>query len=639
MSIETEHPAIDHVSIPPKWWIYLICFVFAVLLLSLLNYNIPKGTEAIGHWDGSLYFIYLRSAVIDHDLNFENDYQLLQFGYPIPRTNTNRAVDLMPPGMAILWAPLYLIAHLITLGLNAIGWKIPLDGLSPPYIISVLISNWIYGLIGVILCYKLASKYFSPFVSILTTFSIFFGSFIFYYLYFEPFFSHIGSFFAVTCFIYCWYTTRDNRTYKHWLVLGLFAGLMAIIRWQNIIFILLLSIDSLITSWKYLKLKQWNEFRRFCFSHLLFLLMFGLFAVIPQMIIWKITYGFYPLTPNDLTAFRGGQYYLLWNHPCLSEMLFSSRNGLFSWTPLALFGLIGFLFFYKKDKWLTLYLLIVFLMMLYINSIVADWWGGGGFGMRRFDGFIILFTLGIATLISGIQYWIHKYPMSIIGLILLGFIGWNFIIIRQFNNRQIIPGNTVSWKKVAASQIDYTLRKIGYPFSYPANLLFSRKYHTSPEKYDIVAGKYLDYWDYQLHGIIELYSIDPEFLNKGWSSPQKYGDIPVRWSDQPESSLFVTLRYPADYNVFIEVMPFAYPNAPMQIISIQVNRKDVLSIPLENQWKEYMIYIPKKYWYQGVNEMRFKYAYTMAPYRVDQTNMDTRTVAVCWRYLKFKRVL
>jgi hypothetical protein len=621
-----------------RWGIYFIAIIFILLLIATLNYALPKRAEIIGHADGLLYFIYLRSIVIDHDLEFENDYQLIKFDYDIPRNTAGRAVNLMPPGMAILWVPLYLIAHLITLGLNALGWKIPLNGLSPPYIISVLISNWIYGLIGTIFCYKLCNRYFSPFDSMLATLSTFIASFMVYYLIFDPFFAHIGSFFAVMGFVYYWYTTREHRTYQHWLLLGLFAGLMAIIRWQNIIFVLLLGIDLLLALIKYLKNKNCIEFKKFFIAHLLFLVIFILVAVLPQLVVWKLTYGFFPLTPNDLIVLRGGSHYLLWNNPCFWEVLCSSRNGLFSWTPVAMLGLIGFFFFYKKDKWLTRYLLLTFLIMLYINSIVTDWWGGGGFGMRRFDGFIILFALGIATIISGLRYWLQKYPMAVIGLVLFGFIGWNFAIIRQFNNRQIIPGDTVSWKKVAAHQIDYTLRKCGYPFSYPANLLFSRKYHTSPENYDIVAGKYLDFWDYQLHSIIELYSIDPAFLNKGWSIPQKYGDIPVRWSDQPESSLFVTLRYPADYNVFIEVLPFAYPNAPTQIIAIQVNRKDVLSIPLETQWKEYMIYIPKNYWHQGVNEMRFKYAYTMAPYRVEQTNTDTRTLAVCWHYLKFKRL-
>lgn len=341
--------AASNVSIMhPKWGVYFITVIFILVLIVSLNYALPKGAEIIGHNDGVLYFLYLRSIVIDHDLAFDNDYQLLKFDYSIPRTASGRAVDLMPPGMPILWAPLFIIAHVITIALNYFGLNFPINGISFFYTISVIISTWVYGLIGIILCYKICNKHFPPLVSILATLSVFFGSFMAYYIIFDPFFAHIGSFFAVMSFIYCWYTTREKRTYQHWLFLGLFAGLMALIRWQNIIFVLLLVIDSLLSLVNYLKNSKWTETKLFLIEHLLFVLTFMLIAVLPQMVVWKLTYGIYPLTPTDLTVLRGGSRYLLWSNPCVWEVLCSSRNGLFSWTPIAMFGTIGFLFFIRK---------------------------------------------------------------------------------------------------------------------------------------------------------------------------------------------------------------------------------------------------------------------------------------------------
>ncbi|MFB3896567.1 MAG: hypothetical protein ACE14V_09725 [bacterium] len=618
--------------------IYFIFLIFIPILIAAMVIGIQKGPELIGHYDGVLYFVYLRSAVIDHNLNFDNDYQLLKFGYTVPRTPDGKAVSVMPFGIAILWFPFYLLAHVLTFGVNICGLNIPLNGISPPYILSIIIATWIYGLLGVILCYKLCCRHYPALTSGLAVITIFLSSFLLYYIVYDPFFAHIGSFFSVTSFIYYWYITFESRSIKRWVYLGGLAGLMVLVRWQNIVFIIFPTIDLLIAIATYIKTKPRFPLKELLILYLSFIILFVITAGIPQLLVWKKMYGIYPLSPNDLTMLRGGEHYLLWHYPAIEELLFSTRNGLFTWSPLAMLGTIGFIFFYKKDTWLTGYLWLSFAVMVYVNSSVADWWGGGGFGMRRFDGFIILFSLGIATLIAKFKMWIQKYPITVIGIMLLAFISWNFALIRQYSNRQISPGDTVSWKNVTNNQIQYISRKLGYPFSYPANLWFSMKYHTSPEKYDIVAGKYLDFWDFQLHSTIEFSSIDEAFLNSGWSFPQNYGDIPVRWSNKPESSLFITLRYPAEYIATIQVLPFTYPQAPRQTITVIINRYEVTTITLENQWKEYTFSIPKKYLRPGVNELKFKYAYVMEPFRVDSTKSDSRPLAVCWHTLKFKRV-
>lgn len=613
-----------------RWNIYAILIICIILFVIALNYAAYKGPAIIGNCDGALYFSYLRSVIIDHDLDFNNDYQLLHFPYPIAHIADGRVVNPTPFGIAILWFPFYIIAHIVTLSLNGFGLNIPANGISTLYLASIIFSTWCYGILGILFCYKLCRNHFPIFISAVVVISVFCSSSLLYYLVFDPFFAHIGSFFSITSFIFYWNKTRINRTLLSWLFLGLLSGLMILVRWQNCIFAFILLVDFVESGIKSYQTKDFIAIKKLGLNAILYTAIVFL-ILIPQFLFWNLFYGKFITIPQ-------GSRFILWQYPMLSEILFSSRNGLFSWNPLAWFGFIGFIFYYKKDRRLTIYLLLMFLLMLYINSCVADWWGGGGFGMRRFDGFIILLSLGVATLITRMKDWIQKYPMLVIGIILFGFISWNFALVRQFNNRQINPGDTISWNKVANNQIEYTSRKFGYPFSYPANIWFSTKYHTSPEKYDIVAGKYLDFWDFQLHSIIEFYSIDPAFLKQGWSYPQDYYEIPVRWADKPESSLFVTLRYPTDYMATLHVLPFSYPNAPMQSITIMVNQKEAATISLENLWKEYTVSIPKSYWYVGINELRFKYAYAISPIQVISGNPDTRTLAVCWHYLKLERL-
>jgi hypothetical protein len=64
---------------------------------------------------------------------------------------------------------------------------------------------------------------------------------------------------------------------------------------------------------------------------------------LPQILVWKTIFDrFYigvPLGPD----------YMLWKAPFLTEALFSSRHGLFSWSPILLAAALGFLVFVKRE--------------------------------------------------------------------------------------------------------------------------------------------------------------------------------------------------------------------------------------------------------------------------------------------------
>src|SRR5438034_10742210 len=70
--------------------------------------------------DGIGYFSYLHTLVVDHDLDFTNEYQAVRAEhvgyYPLliqSRTSTGMLADYVLVGAAIVWLPVYLI-HLVT---------------------------------------------------------------------------------------------------------------------------------------------------------------------------------------------------------------------------------------------------------------------------------------------------------------------------------------------------------------------------------------------------------------------------------------------------------------------------------------------------------------------------------------------
>jgi tetratricopeptide (TPR) repeat protein len=143
------------------------------------------------------------------------------------------------------------------------------------------------------------------------------------------------------------------------------------------------------------------------------------------MLVWQSLYG------RLFTIPQGGGF-LLWTRPRILKILFSGFNGLFSWTPITLIGIVGLGFWMRnREKRKTaIILLVLFSLQLYLNSVVYDWHGSWGFGMRRFLDCLPIFILGIATLLDYITNQKVKllYPALALGLLVL----WNYLFLVQY---------------------------------------------------------------------------------------------------------------------------------------------------------------------------------------------------------------
>ena len=96
--------------------------------------------------DGNGYYAYVRSVILDGDLNFENEYARADPKFRenlFKRRITPRGYLDNPwaPGSAVLWAPFFLAGHAIATAGNALGLAVPLDGFSPPYRWAVAVGT------------------------------------------------------------------------------------------------------------------------------------------------------------------------------------------------------------------------------------------------------------------------------------------------------------------------------------------------------------------------------------------------------------------------------------------------------------------------------------------------------------------
>ncbi len=560
------------------------------------------GTVMIAHGgcqvksDGSNYFAYLRSAVFDRDLNFHNEFarfdQAFWDTYQPKETATGHYTNFFSVGPAVLWAPFYLLAHLGVLTAGLLGVAAQPDGFSGPYLLAVNLASLFYSFAGIGLVYKLGREYFGRRVALTAAVTGWLATFITYYTVYQPYMSHAVSFFTVTLFVYYWHSTRLDRQWGQWILLGLAAGLMMLVRWQNGLMMILPAFESLALYARLSRNKNWAAVAALLKKNILFL-VFALIGFLPQMIAWKIIYGSYLTVPQGAGFFR-------WPAPFLSEILFSSRHGLFSWTPVVYLSTVGWLFFFKRDRLFAVSGLAAFLLMAYVNSVISDWWAGWGFGMRRFDGFILFFALGLAAVLAQLKKASAKIALVLSMGALLFFSAFNWFLMDRLNQGIIHPGGPVAFNKVFGFSANGIYKYTGYPFSFPANLLFSVRYKLPPARYDTLVGGYID--DRHFYGDTIRFDQEPVLLGTGWSSGPVAGKTPPFRTMQARAVVYAPVRTVTNFDLVVHGRGIDLSSPG---ILINLNGHLIGEIKPQTTWNELKVKIPGKYLRPGINTLEF----------------------------------
>lgn len=339
--------------------IFFLAFLFAGFVF-LAHYWIVGS----GVWgDGRYYYSYVRSLVIDGNLDFRNE--LAFFSEPIRLTKTGIASNKYAVGPALFWLPFFGIAHLLIRG----------DGYSHLYQILVGLGGVVYGVVGLYLCFRVCQNWFGRKIALIAVFGIWLASNLFFYTAVDPINSHSVSFFVAALLIFLWQKFWSEKDIAHLVVLGILTGVLGAIRTQDLIFVLPILV--------WVK----NPF-----------ILGGLFlGFLPQLIVWQFLYG----EIRSPYLFSGEKFN--WLNPQVFPVLFSQNNGLFVYSPILIFSLFGFYFFYKKNPFLSISAIILFLFQTYVVSSWHIWWGGAAYGGRMFISLMPFFIIGLASFINQLR--------------------------------------------------------------------------------------------------------------------------------------------------------------------------------------------------------------------------------------------
>jgi hypothetical protein len=375
------------------------------------------GTTALRKADGRLivgdavhYYVYVRSAVFDRDLQFRNEYVRLyrlrggeaDTGWIYEATPTGHVRNVMPVGPAIVWTPLYVTAAAIACAAHAAGVSIAVDGYGLLFQASAAISGIVAAALGAWLTYRLAARFFGARAAVWATLTVWIGSSALYYSLVSPAYSHSASMLAAGAFFNVWGTTIGDTRLARYARVGFFAGLAALVRWQDAVFLVAPLVEAVTNA-----TQGWRRDAATVAPLGSIALQIGValacaaVAFLPQNLVWLVLYG----TP--FTVPQGAEF-MKWTQPALVRVLLSDWHGLFSWTPVAAVGVCGLVMTVRPPhalrtdaraaRILAAGALAVFVISWYVNAAVADWWAGEAFGARRFVSCFPVFVLGIAAI-------------------------------------------------------------------------------------------------------------------------------------------------------------------------------------------------------------------------------------------------
>lgn len=376
--------------------------LFFILPVSIfLTFNKHSRSRADSYksviWaDAAGYYVYLPLFFI-----YNNDASALPDKI-IERTGNGFAVDTLKnkvitkytSGVAILQLPFFAASHVAAKLLN----KSP-DGFSLIYCYGIMIAAVFYGCLGLwFLCRFLQLNY-SPLISFLTTLSIFLCTNLYYYTIDASGMSHVYSFFLCASLLYFTADYSSRPTVKALFLILFLLAIAVLIRPTNILFALLPL---------FLNVANRDELRiriQLFFMNrtlIVFALIISCLIFVPQIIYW------HGLSGNLLHYSYGNEGFSNWNNPQFIKLWFSTKNGLFLYSPLFLFSIAGIiLMIFNKEKNGVL-LFSFFLITSYLFASWHDWTFGCSFGSRPFVEYYPLLSIPIAFILSHLKSSYHK---------------------------------------------------------------------------------------------------------------------------------------------------------------------------------------------------------------------------------------
>jgi predicted esterase len=382
--------------------------------------------------NGLGYYAWLRSALIDHDWNFDNEFdEYVVAGDYVPpssyRTEIDRRANQWSVGPACAWAWIVAPAHFL---LMATGSRWELNGYSLPYQLLVGTTTLLFSCAGLLFLYGACRRHAAPRPAALAATILTLGTTIVYYGAVEVSMAHGLATTALAALVWYWQKTYGSLRPARWFVVGVLVGITALMRWQLATFAVLPTGEAV------LGLRCGGSSTGKFLPRLALAAVGASVAFLPQMIAWRSVYGSWLTVPVRPVASH-------WLHPSLWDILLSPDRSLLYWTPIALLACVGALAFARhQPRGPAIVLLAGFVVQVYV---LAALWGQGEFlpdirnyggaflsrayGMRHLTESLVALAPGLAWLLGRLSGW----RLRVLSGLAVTLLFWNLLLVLQYS--------------------------------------------------------------------------------------------------------------------------------------------------------------------------------------------------------------
>lgn len=331
-------------------------------------------------WDVFGYYLYLPATFIHHDIALEDHawleevmarYEPSATLYQLVDGPNGTRVIKYSAGMAVLYAPFFLVAHAIA---PMLGY--PTDGFSPPYQYIIAFGCLLYALSGLFLLRRVLLHFFSDgWTAALIALLVLGTNYLQLTAWDGTLLTHTPLFPLYALLIWGTIQWHGTPRLRSALLIGASAGLITLVRPSEGVCLLipLLWLPAGAQEWK----RKWTIIRAHFGQVVAAALMF-LVAASPQLLYWHAVTGkwiFYSyVNPGEGFDFLP---------PHTLDFLFSFRKGWLLYTPLMAFACIGIPLLAHRRREVFWAVSAFFLADLWVASAWSCWWyAGGSFSSR-----------------------------------------------------------------------------------------------------------------------------------------------------------------------------------------------------------------------------------------------------------------
>lgn len=575
-----------------------------LLLLAVLLWSLGHVYASIGG-DGYEYYALLRSPLLDLDFDFANDFAGL--GVPPVRSTRGEVTVRVAMGVSLFWLPFFLAAHVLALVLRLLGGGAAADGFSPLYQAAVTTGTFVYAAAAVVLIEGMLRARAGRGVALLAALACWLATPLHFYATANAFMSHGVSVFAAAAMAALWLRARGSEARRPWALVGIFGGLLAVVRPQDAVLLAVPGLDLLL--------------RRPLPAPALLALAAGPAALgLAQLGLWFAFYG-----PAFLVVVREMNW-VAGTTPQVVDFLFAARHGLFTWTPLFAVAVLGWLALLRRDGRLVALCVTAFALAVLVNSSTTDWWGSDAFGQRRMLSFLPLFALGLGAALA----WLAARPLLPLAALVAALAAWT-LGFEGIYNAQVVAGKgqAVDLDRLTAAQMRALHRGlVRWHGRLPARAWVLL--------HDNLNGVWLDEGSRSLRGTIDL-GREPEDLplvvGHGWYDATREGEVDLRLSRGFRSWLRVPLRTPGPLQMTLRARR-GVPELPVRA-RVEVNTRPAGEVDLTAEWADHVVAIPEEALRRGLNDVALVFSATP---RRDIPGYHGRDAAAAVDRVSFRRV-